>query len=50
MKLNIINTCTLGFAFKNNYISMLNTDYIEILGVYKKLSDIELSDLIERKS
>lgn len=41
-----INTWTLGIAFKNNYKSMINTDYVEILGVYKKLTDSQLEDII----
>ena len=41
-----INTWTLGIAFKNNYKSMMETDYIEILGVYKKLTDRQLEDII----
>ena len=39
-----INTWTLGTAFRINYKSMLKTDYIEILGVYKKLTDSQLED------
>ena len=34
-----INTWTLGCAFKLNYKQMLESDYVEILGVYKKLTD-----------
>lgn len=41
-----INTWTLGTAFRINYKSMLKTDYIEILGVYKKLTDSQLEDII----
>lgn len=40
-----INTWTLGIAFKNNYKSMINTDYVEILGVYKKLTDSQLKNV-----
>ena len=40
-----INTWTLGIAFKNNYKSMLETDYVEILGVYKKLTDNQLKNI-----
>lgn len=40
------NTWTLGIGFKNNYKSMINRDYIEILGVYKKLTDSQLEDII----
>lgn len=42
---NTINTWTLGVAFKNNYKSMTETDYVEILGVYKKLTDSQLKDI-----
>lgn len=45
---NTINTWTLGIAFKNNYKSMLATDYVEILGVYKKLTDSQLEDIISK--
>lgn len=45
---NTINTWTLGIAFKSNYKSMLETDYVEILGVYKKLTDSQLEDIISR--
>lgn len=41
-----VNTWTLGIGFKNNYKSMINTDYVEILGVYKKLTDSQLEDII----
>ena len=41
-----INTWTLGNAFKSNYKSMLKTDYVEILGVYKKLTESQLEDII----
>lgn len=43
---NTINTWTLGIGFKNNYKSMIKDDYIEILGVYKKLTDIQLEDIM----
>lgn len=43
---NTINTWTLGIGFKNNYKSMLETDYVEILGVYKKLSEDEIKNII----
>ena len=42
---NTINTWTLGCAFKLNYKQMLESDYVEILGVYKKLSDTELIEI-----
>lgn len=45
---NTINTWTLGIAFKSNYKSMLETDYVEILGVYKKLTDSQLEDIINK--
>ena len=45
---NTINTWTLGFAFKSNYKSMLETDYVEILGVYKKMSDKQLKDIVSK--
>ena len=41
-----INTWTLGCAFKLNYKQMLQSDYVEILGVYKKLTDSQLEDII----
>lgn len=41
-----INTWTLGVAFKSNYKSMTSSDYIEILGVYKKMTDNELNGII----
>lgn len=41
-----INTWTLGCAFKLNYQQMLQSDYVEILGVYKKLTDIQLEDIV----
>ena len=45
---NTVNTWTLGIAFENNYKSMLRTDHIEILGVYKKLTDSQLEDIISK--
>lgn len=41
-----INTWTLGCAFKLNYQQMLQSDYVEILGVYKKLTNSQLEDII----
>ena len=41
-----VNTWTLGVGFKNNYKAMIKTDYVEILGVYKKLTDSQLEDII----
>ena len=41
-----INTWTLGCAFKLNYKQMLQSDYVEILGVYKKLTDNQLEDIV----
>lgn len=43
---NTINTWTLGTAFKMNYKSMIKDDSIEILGVYKKLTDKQLKNNI----
>ena len=43
---NTINTWTLGCAFKLNYQQMIKTDYVEILGVYKKLTDSQLQNII----
>lgn len=45
---NTVNTWTLGIGFKSNYKAMLRTDYVEILGVYKKLSDSQLEDIISK--
>ena len=42
-----INTWTLGFGFKSNYKAMVKTDYVEILGVYKKLTDSQLEDIVK---
>ena len=44
---NTINTLTLGAAFKMNYKSMIKDDSIEILGVYKKLTDEQLKMLLK---
>ena len=44
---NTINTWTLGAAFKMNYKSMMKDDSIEILGVYKKLTDEQLKMLLK---
>ena len=41
-----ISTWTLGNAFKSNYKSMVKTDYVEILGVYKKLTDSQLKNIV----
>lgn len=43
---NTINTLTLGSAFKMNYKFMIKDDNIEILGVYKKLTDKQLKNNI----
>ena len=43
---NTVNTWTLGMAFESNYKSMTSNDYIEILGVYKKLTDNELNGIV----
>ena len=44
---NTINTWTLGAAFKMNYKSMIKDDNIEILGVYKKLNNEQLENIIK---
>ena len=44
---NTINTWTLGAAFKMNYKFMMKDDRIEILGVYKKLTDEQLKMLLK---
>ena len=41
-----INTWTLGCAFKLNYQQMLQSDFVEILGVSKKLTDSQLENII----
>lgn len=46
-KENTINTWTLGIGFKNNYKSMMEDDNVEILGVYKKLADNELKNIVK---
>ena len=43
-----INTWTLGCAFQLNYRQMLQSDYVEILGVYKKMTDNQLEDIISK--
>lgn len=43
-----INTWTLGCAFALNYKQMLKTDYVEILGVYKKLTDTQLNEITNK--
>lgn len=45
---NTINTWTLGVGFKSNYKSMIKDGNIEILGIYKKLTDIQLEDIISK--
>ena len=42
----LINTWTLGIGFKNNYKAMMNDDSVEILGVYKKMNDSQLEDIV----
>lgn len=44
---NTINTWTLGIGFKNNYKSMMKDENVEILGVYKKLTDEQLNILFK---
>ena len=43
-----INTWTLGCAFKLNYRQMLQSDYVEILGVYKKMTDNQLKEIANK--
>ena len=43
---NTINTSTLYFGFKINYKAMTNDRNVEILGVYKKLTDVQLKNII----
>ena len=43
-----INTWTLGCAFELNYRQMLQSDYVEILGVYKKLTDNQLNEIANK--
>lgn len=43
-----INTSTSGVAFSNHYKAMIHSDYVEILGVYKKLTDSQLEDIINK--
>lgn len=47
---NTINTWTLGSAFKLNYKQMLKDDNVEILGVYKKLTESQLEDIINNQT
>lgn len=41
-----VNTWTLGVGFKNNYKAMMSDNNVEILGVYKKLTDSQLEDIV----
>ena len=43
-----INTLTTGIAFKTEYKSMLNDDDVEILGVYKQLTESQVRDIISQ--
>lgn len=43
-----INTWTLGCAFELNYRQMLQGDYVEILGVYKKMTDYQLNEIASK--
>ena len=43
---NTINTWTLGCAFKLNYKQMIEDANVEILGVYKKLTDSQLENIV----
>ena len=42
---NTINTWTLGCAFESNYRQMIKDDNVEILGVYKKLTNNQLDKI-----
>ena len=44
---NTISTWTLGIGFKNNYKSMMKDENVEILGVYKKLTEEQLNMLLK---
>lgn len=44
-KENTINTWTLGIGFKKNHQSMVKDKDVEILGVYKKLTNEQLEML-----
>lgn len=42
---NTINTWILGCAFELNYRQMIKDDNVEILGVYKKLTNNQLNKI-----
>ena len=43
---NTINTLTTGLAFKAEYKSMMSDDDVEILGVYKQLTENQIQDIV----
>lgn len=43
---NTINTLTTGLAFKTEYKSMMNDNDVEILGVYKQLTENQIQDIV----
>lgn len=45
---NTINTLTTGIAFKAEYKAMMNDDDVEILGVYKQLTESQIRDIISQ--
>jgi len=45
---NTINTWTLGTSFRINYMSMMKDDNTEILGVYKKLTDSQIEEIVNQ--
>lgn len=45
---NTINTWTLGSGFKNNYKAIANDTNVEILGVYIKLTDNQVEEIINQ--
>ncbi len=45
---NTINTWTLGFGFRSNYKAMVEDNDVEILGVYKQLTDSQIEDIISK--
>lgn len=45
---NTINTLTSGIAFRKNYKAMIQDDNVEILGVYKKLTDSQIEDVVNQ--
>ena len=43
---NTINTLTTGLAFKAEYKSMMSDDDVEILGVYKQVTENQIQDIV----